>query len=446
MSRPQRAFKLRIGVTAAATATGLVMMCLGLAPGGQTVAAAASSSAPTEVDSLMEAEADLVEVIRNLSVQRDSSVTKSGKTTNYEITASARGTEGFAYYKHWTCSKSWWTPRGCSNFEDRRSEFFAAALAKHREVRAEILSEFYVFYGLHKNVLDPYLGKPFMLVNNRTTQIGAADPTAASRCLDVSGDPGTLPGVGLELFDCQVDRATSGGLPTDQVWSFVPGTGQLRNRLSGRCLDVSGSPEGTVGGIDGTKVVLQECDTTGDPAHAGQQWGLNPLGYLVNLSSGLCLDMSGAIDAVSNGTGARVANCEFGLSPAPNSLGSSLGIRAGDKSTTQSWSMLYLKGGMDTFLPAPIPPLTTIDSGPSGTVSPRESAIFAFSSRLPGATFECNEDNGGFEPCASPLAFPHEGFSLPKTHTFTVRAISSDGVVDPRGATRVWTVAKRELF
>jgi len=401
-------------------------MCLGLGSGGQASAVSAAVSEPTPVDVLMNEEAEVVQRVEDMTLRRDSSTSMSGKTTNYEITASAYGTEGFAYYKHWACSKSWWTPRGCSNFGARRTEFFAAALAKHREVRAELLSAFDVSYLAHKNELDPYLGLPFRLVNNVTTQQGALGPSAASTCLGVEG-------IAVGLFGCDFDRATTG-----QAWRFVPGTGLVKNTSSGLCLDVTGDPAAQ---IDGLSVVMAECDATGDPLRADHQWGMHPLGYLVNLANGRCLDMGGA-PSTSNGTGARVATCEYGLSPGPNSLASSEGIRAVDPATEQSWSMSYIRGGTDRFLPAPVPPRTTIDSGPRGEVDSRTpSPPFTFSSRIPGSTFECSRGGRTFSPCVSPVENPLN--MQPGQHLFTVRSISPDGVVDPRGATRVWTVVRK---
>ena len=80
-------------------------------------------------------------------------------------------------------------------------------------------------------------------------------------------------------------------------------------------------------------------------------------------------------------------------------------------------------------------PETTIDSGPSGTVS-STTASFGFSSNESNVTFECRLD-GAVESCTLPKNYTglSEG-----THTFEVRAVDSAGNVDPTPASRTWTV------
>src|SRR5215213_6339582 len=89
-------------------------------------------------------------------------------------------------------------------------------------------------------------------------------------------------------------------------------------------------------------------------------------------------------------------------------------------------------GGPDTT-----PPETTIDSGPSGTVS-STSASFAFSSAEAGSTFECKLDGGNFTSCTSPKSYT--GPLSEGSHTFSVRATDAAGNVDATPATRTWTV------
>jgi hypothetical protein len=83
------------------------------------------------------------------------------------------------------------------------------------------------------------------------------------------------------------------------------------------------------------------------------------------------------------------------------------------------------------------PPETTLDSGPSGTVS-TSSASFAFSSSdEAGSTFECSLDGTAFEPCSSPKEYTDlsEG-----SHTFSVRATDAAGNTDASPASTTWTV------
>jgi hypothetical protein len=88
-------------------------------------------------------------------------------------------------------------------------------------------------------------------------------------------------------------------------------------------------------------------------------------------------------------------------------------------------------GGPDTT-----PPDTTIDSGPSGTVT-SDSATFAFSATETGSTFACSLDGATATACTSPKTYTGlaEG-----SHTFTVRATDPAGNPDPSPASRTWTV------
>ncbi|HTQ68510.1 MAG TPA: kelch repeat-containing protein [Solirubrobacteraceae bacterium] len=93
----------------------------------------------------------------------------------------------------------------------------------------------------------------------------------------------------------------------------------------------------------------------------------------------------------------------------------------------------------DRFTYVPVdstPPDTTIDSGPSGTVS-STSASFMFSSSEAGSTFQCRLDSAEFSVCASPNAL---SALADGSHTFEVRAIDAAGNVDPTPASRTWKV------
>ncbi len=83
------------------------------------------------------------------------------------------------------------------------------------------------------------------------------------------------------------------------------------------------------------------------------------------------------------------------------------------------------------------PPETTIDSGPSGTIT-SASTSFAFSSSEAGSTFQCSVDGGAFITCASPLALSGlaEG-----GHAFAVSATDPTGNVDATPAIRNFTVS-----
>ena len=81
-------------------------------------------------------------------------------------------------------------------------------------------------------------------------------------------------------------------------------------------------------------------------------------------------------------------------------------------------------------------PDTSIESGPSGTVTSK-AASFEFSAGEAGATFECKLDAEDWAACSSPQAYS----SLTNgSHTFSVRAKDALGTVDESPATRTWIV------
>lgn len=83
------------------------------------------------------------------------------------------------------------------------------------------------------------------------------------------------------------------------------------------------------------------------------------------------------------------------------------------------------------------PPNTTIDIGPSGTVT-STTADFEFSSNETGSTFECSLDGAGYSACSSQTQYT--GLSE-SSHTLQVRAVDAAGNVDESPASRTWTVA-----
>lgn len=450
----RRSVRRRTAAVAAAAA-----VCLGAAAGVPAFATSAPSATPgaeLAADATDDARADLlakeeryVSAAYSLDLQRVATVTPPHRGLaawweqdalerdfTYDIHAAVtrRNGQEVAYETVWTCQRSWKKPSGCNNFADRRDEFFAAALAKHREARAQLVGELGIDHLLLKNRLNIYRARPFFLVNNLTTHtMGEADRVVAGlSCLDVDGDPGAASEGRVQLMDCQIDRAASVTRPTDQVWRFVPGSGLVQNVASGRCLDVAGPAAEQV---EHGEVVLSVCDVAGLPEHADQQWGLNPLGYLVNLSSGRCLDLTGNNQAAANGVGATVAACEYGYSGALDGLGSSSqGMLETDRRTDQSWSLWYVAGGMDDFLPAPAPP---VDFGPSAdptspsvriTVAAQRPAVMSagveFSVDETAVAVECRVDAGPFLPCTSPYETPR---LTAGEHRITVNAADAAG-------------------
>ena len=88
------------------------------------------------------------------------------------------------------------------------------------------------------------------------------------------------------------------------------------------------------------------------------------------------------------------------------------------------------------------PPETSINSGPSGTVT-SSSASFAFSSSESGSSFQCrlvdSTSDSDWSACSSPKAYT--GLSA-GSHTFHVKAIGPAGNPDTTPASRTWTVDK----
>ncbi|HVM17141.1 MAG TPA: Ig-like domain-containing protein [Gaiellaceae bacterium] len=84
----------------------------------------------------------------------------------------------------------------------------------------------------------------------------------------------------------------------------------------------------------------------------------------------------------------------------------------------------------------PVPPETTIHSGPSSPTT-ETSATFSFGSDTAGSTFECSLDDGAWVPCSSPRTV--SGLAV-GDHVFRVRAIGPAGTPDPTPAEWRWTV------
>ncbi|HEY6277733.1 MAG TPA: ricin-type beta-trefoil lectin domain protein [Streptosporangiaceae bacterium] len=110
----------------------------------------------------------------------------------------------------------------------------------------------------------------------------------AGRCLD-DRNGSTANGNPIQIYTCDGK--------TRQAWTYLPGGnpgGAGTLRVSGKCLDVTGTGNGATG-------VLWTCDGS-----AGEQWALAGLGQLVSPAAGRCLSgpASGA-----NGTQVSIADC-----------------------------------------------------------------------------------------------------------------------------------------
>jgi hypothetical protein len=81
-------------------------------------------------------------------------------------------------------------------------------------------------------------------------------------------------------------------------------------------------------------------------------------------------------------------------------------------------------------------PDTTIDSGPSATITVTD-ATFDFSASETGATFECRLDGAPYSACTSPKSYTNLSNG---SHTFDVRATDGAGNVDATPASSTFTV------
>jgi hypothetical protein len=103
-------------------------------------------------------------------------------------------------------------------------------------------------------------------------------------CLDVKGTPGTTNGAPLQLSKCEVSGFDDLGNVTDQAWDFYYG-GHIKNRLSGKCIDVAGAP----GNSNHLPIQLWTCESSGYNPDNGsltdQKWtnacsGANGCGWI----------------------------------------------------------------------------------------------------------------------------------------------------------------------
>lgn len=154
------------------------------------------------------------------------------------------------------------------------------------------------------------------------------------------------------------------------------------------------------------------------------------------------------LHAITNGTEASTveAHLNGALVYATNtaSLGSGgvATIQIGNDTAAQAFALVAddiavnTSTGDPTGAPDTTPPDTTIDTGPSGSVS-SSSASFTFTSTETGSSFQCSLDEAPFSSCSSPMQYSS---LVPGPHSFRARAIDQAGNVDPTPAERSWTV------
>ncbi len=115
----------------------------------------------------------------------------------------------------------------------------------------------------------------------------------SGKCLDVSGAPGNSNGARIQLSDCELSGLNpDNNSPSDQRWTFNL-NGFIVNTLSGKCLDVSGAP----GRSNGSIIQLSDCELSGlnpdNGSPTDQIWTMTDDGFIRNRLSGKCIDVAG---------------------------------------------------------------------------------------------------------------------------------------------------------
>lgn len=131
----------------------------------------------------------------------------------------------------------------------------------------------------------------------------------SGKCIDVAGAPGRSNGAALQLHDCELSGTNpDNNSTTDQRWTFTS-DGFIRNSLSGKCIDVAGAP----GRSNGAVLQLWDCELSGinpdNNSTTDQKWTVTN-GFIRNRLSGKCIDVAGA-PGRSNGARLQLWDCEL---------------------------------------------------------------------------------------------------------------------------------------
>ncbi len=144
----------------------------------------------------------------------------------------------------------------------------------------------------------------------QSTSEGFVVNSLSGKCIDVAGSPGRSNGTRLQLWDCELSGTNpDNGSITDQRWVLTR-NGFIRNTLSGKCIDVAGAP----GRSNGAVLQLWNCELSGTNPDNGsitdQRWVLTGNGFIRNTLSGKCIDVAGA-PGRSNGAVLQLWDCEL---------------------------------------------------------------------------------------------------------------------------------------
>lgn len=121
----------------------------------------------------------------------------------------------------------------------------------------------------------------------------------SGKCLDVPGISNLTPGTPLQLYDCEVSGFEVNGKESDQFWAFDR-KGQIRNTLSGMCIDIAGTEKDSL-------IQIEACDA----ANPAQVWVFHENGFIENEATGKCINVAG-IAATATNTPLQLSECEVG--------------------------------------------------------------------------------------------------------------------------------------
>jgi hypothetical protein len=132
----------------------------------------------------------------------------------------------------------------------------------------------------------------------------------SGKCIDIAGAPGRSNSAPLQLWDCELTGVNpDNNSITDQRWVLTSG-GFIRNTLSGKCIDVAGAP----GRNNGAPLQLWDCELSGRNRENGsttdQRWTITGNGFIRNRLSGKCIDVAGA-PGQTNGARLQLWDCEL---------------------------------------------------------------------------------------------------------------------------------------
>jgi hypothetical protein len=279
------------------------------------------------------------------------------------------------------------------------------------------------------------------------------------RAVDAGGHADQTPASQTFSVDTTAPNTTITSAPanptssTDAVFEFTSNESGVTFECELDGADFASCSSGvTYGGLsDGSHTFrVRARDAAGnlDPSAASRTWTINtaaPDTTVTSGPSGVTNDATPSFSFNSNDSSA-IFECRIdgpgGATGTWSSCTSPKGYSLSDGSYTFMVRAKNSVGAVDgtpdsrAFEVDASPPSTSIDSGPSGSIS-ETSATFSFSSSDPGSSFECKLDAAPFEPCTSPQ--PYTG--LPDgSHTFQVRATDAAGNPDTSPASRTFTV------